>query len=291
MNISNLGEFRLIQKLSKIVPCQPSTIRGIGDDAAVLPFKKDKYLLFTTDMLIEGAHFLKSMGAQRIGRKALACSISDIAAMGGVPTNAVVSVGLPKHTSVKFVTDLYKGLSQIAKEFRVSIVGGDTTQADQLIINIALLGQVTKKYLVTRNGAKPGDWIFVSGPLGGSLKSGRHLTFTPRVAMAQFLVKQYRPSAMMDISDGLAGDLNHILTASKTGAKLWEEAIPCYQGVTLPQALSDGEDFELLFTLPEKVAERLMHWQFKQKRFYFYPVGVMTGNPKQKINAQSYTHF
>ncbi len=286
MNIIQIGEFRLIDMLRKQVPVSRKVIKGIGDDAAVLSFTKDKYQLLTTDMFAQDVHFTLKMDPALIGRKALACNISDIAAMGGVPTFAVVSIGLSKTTSVKFVKELYKGMSGIANKFGVSIVGGDTIKSDKVIINIALLGEVKKSCLVTRGGAKPKDIIFVSGPLGGSLKSGRHLTFVPRVAEAQFLVNNFKPTAMMDISDGLAGDLNHILTMSKVGAELWEDEIPRHQRVSLKQAMSDGEDFELLFTLPPNKAIQLV-----ERCAEYYPIGIVTSNIKQRINAQGYAHF
>ena len=290
MNIAKIGEFGLIDIIRKSVPVSRDVIRGIGDDTAVLPYNKDKYLLLTTDMLAEDVHFTRQMNAVEVGHKALACNISDIAAMGGTPTYAVVSIGLP-NVSAKWVKDLYKGMSDIAKQFNVSIVGGDTIKSDKIVINVALMGEVKKKYLVTRDGAKAGNQIFVTGPLGGSLKSGRHLTFTPRLSQARFLVKNFKPTAMMDISDGLAGDLNHILKASRVGAKLFEESIPQNKGVTLKQAMTDGEDFELLFTLPPAKAQELMDWQVKQKAFYFYPIGVITADPKQTIHGKSFTHY
>jgi thiamine-monophosphate kinase len=231
------------------------------------------------------------MPPQLIGHKALACNISDIAAMGGYPTFAVVSIGMPKDLPVRFMKDVYQGIAKIARTFNVSIVGGDTIRTDKIVINIALLGLVEKKNLITRDGAKSGDWIFVTGPLGGSLKSGRHLTFSPRLAQARFLVAEFKPNAMMDISDGLSGDLNHILKASQVGARLDHATIPRHQGVNVTQALNDGEDFELLFTLSAKKSRLLMQWQAQKKSFYFYPIGTITDNVKEKINTQSFTHF
>jgi thiamine-monophosphate kinase len=289
--ISQIGEFGLIDALRKYVPAGRNVIKGIGDDAAVLPYTKDKYLLFTTDMLVQDVHFARRMEAAAIGHKALACNISDIAAMGGLPTYAVVSIGLPKDLNVRWVKDVYKGMAALAGQFGINIVGGDTIKSDKIIINIALLGEVEKKYLVTRSGAKPKDWIFVTGALGGSLQSGRHLTFIPKVNQARFLVEKFKPTAMMDISDGLAGDLNHILTASKVGARLDHQSIPMHKGVSLKHALSDGEDFELLFTLPLAKSKKLMDWQAKQKSLYFYPIGEITANHKQKVYAKSFTHF
>ena len=291
MNISQLGEFGLINALKKYAPVSQDVIKGIGDDTAVLPYTKTKYLLFTTDMLAEGVHFTRRMPANSIGHKALACNISDIAAMGGLPTFAVVSIGVPKNLPVKFVEDIYKGMQALAKEFNVSIVGGDTIKSDKIVINVALLGEVEKKYLITRDGAKKGDWIFVTGALGGSFKSGKHLTFTPRVEQARFLVKNFKPNAMMDISDGLAGDLNHMLEESKVGACIDREFVPRCKGGSITQALSEGEDFELLFTLNSDKACKLIEWQERQKILYFYPIGVITADVKQRIYDKGFTHF
>ena len=291
MKISQIGEFGLIDALKAFAPVSKDVIKGIGDDAAVLPYSKSEYQLLTTDMLAEGVHFTRRMPPQAIGHKALACNISDIAAMGGYPTFAVVSIGLPKDFSVHFIKGVYKGMQRTAQAFNVSIVGGDTIKTDKMVINIALLGLVEKKCLVTRDGAKPWDWIFVTGPLGGSLKSGRHLNFNPRLAQARFLVENFKPNAMMDISDGLAGDLNHILQESQVGARLDHDSIPRHKGASLSQAFNDGEDFELLFTLSAKNAAALMDWQTKERSFYFYPIGTITANAKEKIDSKSFTHF
>ncbi len=291
MKISKLGEFGLINMLKQFVPVSKTVIKGIGDDAAVVPYSKSEYLLITTDMLAEDTHFTRRMPPQGIGHKALACSISDIAAMGGWPTFAVVSIGIPKNLPVSFIKDIYKGIQEVARQFNVSIVGGDTIKTDKIVINVALLGLVEKKNLTTRDGAKAGDVIFVTGPLGGSFKSGRHLSFTPRGPQARFLVENFKPSAMMDISDGLSGDLNHILKASKVGARLDHAYIPRHQGVSLSQALNDGEDFELLFTLSPQKARLLMDWQTQKRAFYFYPIGTITSDVKEKIDTKSFTHF
>ena len=147
MKISKLGEFGLIDALKKYAPVSKAVIKGIGDDAAVLPYSKSEYLLLTTDMLAEDTHFTRRMPPQAIGHKALACSISDIAAMGGWPTFAVVSIGIPKNLPVHFIKDIYKGIERTARAFNVSIVGGDTIKTDKIVINVALLGLVEKKYL------------------------------------------------------------------------------------------------------------------------------------------------
>lgn len=286
--LSQIGEFGLIGLLRR-------QFAAIGDDTAVLPLSKDKFQLFTMDMIVEGAHFTLKSSPKAIGHKAMACNISDIAAMGGVPTFAVVSLGVSAQTKVQFVKDLYGGMQAVAKKFNVAIVGGDTVKSNKLIINVALLGEVPKSRLVTRSGAKPGDWIFVTGPLGGSLKSGRHLTFTPRIKEAQFLAK-FQPTSMIDISDGLAADLGHILEESNVGAVIYEHKIPRHPGVSLPQALSDGEDFELLFTVPPQSGRKLLN----NKRFFLIgeivdrATGLKLVTRKWKkviLSEKGYKHF
>ncbi len=262
--VGEIGEFGLIHRIAKsIKDNKRKVIQGIGDDAAVIPFPQgDKVAellqLFTTDMLIEDVHFKRSMGAFFIGRKAMACSISDIVAMGGLPSYAVISLGLPSGTDVRFVEEIYRGIDVMSYVHRVSVVGGDTVKSKKIIINVALLGEVKRENLVTRSGAEKGDKIFVTGPLGRSLKTGKHLYFRPQIHAAQFLVKNFKPTAMIDISDGLAGDLNHILESSGVGAHVYADRIPRTKGASLQEALYDGEDFELLFTVSSKNATRLI---------------------------------
>ena len=272
--LSHLGEFGLIESLKKFQNLLPRVVKGIGDDAAVLKVKGGRYLLFTTDMLVQDVHFSLRMSARAVGHKVLACNLSDIAAMGGEPVFAVVSLGVPGNISSRYVKDLYAGMWGVARSFGVSIVGGDTVRSDKVVVNIALLGEVEKRKLIRRQGARTGDWIFVSGPLGGSFKSGRHLKFTPRVKEARFLVGNFKPSAMMDLSDGLAGDLAHILKASCVGALIEEKLIPRHRGCSMEQALTDGEDFELLFTMPSVRARKLLEYEGPEK-FRFYPIGVV----------------
>lgn len=300
VKLSHIGEFGLIDRIRKTVPSNRGVVKGIGDDAAVLEYNSREYLLFTTDMLAEGVHFTRAMGARAIGHKAMACNLSDIAAMGGVPTYAVVSISLPPQLNVQFVQDIYAGLNALARKFKVSVVGGDTVKSDKIVINVALLGKVQKDHLVLRSGARAGDIIFTTGRLGCSLKTGRHLTFTPRVKQSQYLVNHFHPTAMQDVSDGLAADLGHILRASNKGAVLYADQIPLGAGAALQNALYDGEDFELLFTVPPKEARRLC--QMKSNRFRFYPIGqiVAKSSGLKLVNRQGqylavsqkgFTHF
>lgn len=290
-----LGEFGLIDLLKKYQGSGASVIKGIGDDTAVVPLDAKRYLLLTADMLMEGVHFERKASPRAIGYKALACSISDIAAMGGRPRYALVSLGVPGSLSWAFVRDLYKGMDALARKFGIAVVGGDTIKSARLVINVALTGEANKADVVYRSGARPGDLIFVTGPLGKSLSTGWHLKFVPRVKEARYLVRRVKPTAMIDISDGLAADLGHILEESKVGAVLEETKIPRRAGANLRQALYDGEDFQLLFTVSRRKAALL-----KRKRFY--PIGEIAPRSKglllrdknqrlTKINIQGYTHF
>jgi thiamine-monophosphate kinase len=298
INLSQMGEFGLIDLIRKKASKASGVIRGIGDDTAVVAYTKEKHLLLTTDMLLEDVHFTFKMPPRWIGHKALACNISDIAAMGGLPQYALVSLGVNAKTPVKYIQDIYQGIFDLAEKFNVSIVGGDTVQSKKLIINIALTGEVQKRHLVTRAGAKAGDQIFVTGSLGRSFQTQHHLKFIPRIKESQFLVQNFHPTSMIDISDGLASDLGHVLEESQQGALLYEKRIPRRSQATLSQALSDGEDFELLFTASSKDAERLKK---RVKGMSFYQIGEIVSSKvlsmvdrfgrTKIIQSKGYKHF
>ena len=258
MKLKDIGEFGLIERIRGKTDIDKSVIVGIGDDAAVVKYTRSKYLLVTTDMLIEDVHFkLSTATPYQIGHKAMACNISDIAAMGGIPKYAVVSIGIPGKMDLRFSDELYRGLNRTARRFGISIIGGDTNSSKKVVISVTLLGVVRKKELVMRSGAKFTDSIYVTGTLGGSIH-GKHLNFTPRLKEAQYLVKNSNISSMIDISDGLVQDLGHILEKSKVGAMLFEDSIPISkQAKTLDHALYDGEDFELLFIHPRRGEKKL----------------------------------
>ena len=255
-----MDEFKLISKIRHWTHKGRGVMVGIGDDTAVMRSpQKNKDILFTTDMLVEGRHFrLTDATPYEIGRKALAVNLSDIAAMGGVPTHAVVAVGLPKKYTGRFAADLYRGLRDLARRFHVSIVGGDTNHSQKVILSVALLGEAEKGRAVKRSGAKTGDLVFVSGSLGGSYASRKHLNFIPRLKEGRYLAKNFRVHAMMDISDGLASDLHRIAEESRVGIEVEESWVPVSPSASgTRQALTEGEDFELLFTLSKNEAKRL----------------------------------
>ncbi len=269
MLISKLGEFGLIDRIKKSIKTDASVVKGPGDDCAVIKFSKDKYMLFTSDMIVEGVDFTGKDRPYLVGRKAIAVSVSDIAACAGLPRYCLVSVGMPGSTSVDFIDKLIKGMFHFAKKYGINIVGGDLSRARQLTIDVSMLGIVEKKNLALRSGAKIGDIIFVTGKLGGSIL-GKHLRFTPRLKEARFLVKNFRVNSMIDISDGLTQDLGHILKESSSGAIIYEDLIPISkQARNLNDALYWGEDFELLFTVSAYEAKKL----YRKKLTGFKPIG------------------
>lgn len=266
-----MNEFELIRRLTQDLPTNASVVAGAGDDCAVLEAgDAEKLLLFKTDAVVEGIHFTKDTPPEKIGRKALARCLSDIAAMAGTPTAALVTIALPKIFEPALVERIYAGLNALAREHKVAVVGGETTtNPERLLLSVSLVGFVSRGKALLRSGAKIGDAIFVTGELGGSL-SGKHLDFEPRLAEARWLAENFAIHAMMDISDGLAGDLRHILTASRVGAELLKSAVPISRAAkavsrkgdaakpAFVAALTDGEDFELLFTVASKQAVPLL---------------------------------
>nr|MBU1328482.1 thiamine-phosphate kinase [Candidatus Omnitrophota bacterium] len=300
MKLKDLGEFNFINRISKAIKLSSQVVKGIGDDAAVLKYTKDKYLLFTTDMLLEGKHFYKGSSAGLVGGKALSSNISDIAAMGGIPKFAVISIGFTGSMNFKYADELYKGIRKVADKFSVDLVGGDTVGSNKIIINIALIGEVEIKNLALRSKAKEKDAIFVTGNIGGSIKL-KHLNFTPRLKEARFLVKNFKINSMIDISDALLADLGHILEESNKGAMIYEKMIPVSKdAIDFDSAIRDGEDFELIFTLSEKQADRLENiWPFKTKLSRIGKICnahkgfslIRKSGKSKKIKPTGFTHF
>jgi len=272
-----MNEFELIARLTRSLPTNNSVVIGAGDDCAVLECGSlSQQLLFKTDAVVEGIHFTTDTPPEQVGRKALARCLSDIAAMAGTPSAALVTIALPKKFSVEFVEKIYAGMNALAKQYNVAIVGGETTtNPERVLISISLTGFVPRGKAVFRSGAKAGDAIFVTGELGGSI-AGKHLEFAPRLNEARWLAESFSIHAMMDLSDGLAGDLRHIAHASKVGAELLKFAVPISRAAkeiakrgdaakpAFVAALTDGEDFELLFTVASKDAVPLLDAWKKQ---------------------------
>jgi thiamine-monophosphate kinase len=309
-----MNEFELIARLTKSLPTNKTVVTGAGDDCAVLDLGiPENLILFKTDAVVEGVHFTRATPPEKIGRKALARCLSDIAAMAGTPTAALVTIALPENFDAEFIAKIYDGLNARAEKSGVAIVGGETTtNPERILISIALLGTVPRGKQILRSGAKIGDAIFVTGELGGSF-AGKHLDFEPRLAEARWLTEHFSIHALMDLSDGLAGDLRHILHASNVGAEILKTAVPISRAAKLRAkessaakpafiaALGDGEDFELLFTLGSKDAVKLLDaWKKKFPDLKLSCIGkIVAGDGilirdkigSHKLNANGYVHF
>ncbi len=275
MKLKDIGEFGLIDELKKLAFTGAETVVGIGDDAAVLVSpQKGMLTLLTTDMLVEGTHFdLSRSTPYQLGWKAIGCSLSDIAAMGGLPRAAVISIGARGDVGLEFCTELYRGINDLARRFGCGVVGGDTVRSGQaLVISVSLVGEVERDKVALRSGARPGDSVWVTGRLGGSLR-GRHLSFVPRIEEARFLVERFPVRAMMDLSDGIGSDLYRMAEASKVGFRIEGERIPISpdaregadEASALKGALYDGEDFELLFALHPSCKEKEFIHEFSSR--------------------------
>lgn len=255
--VAALGEHELIRRIRRwLGDVSPVAPFGIGDDCAVIPASRHQQLV-TTDPVIHGRHFDDTLPARAVGAKLLKRNLSDIAAMGGRPVAAVLSVSLAPQTRIAWLRDFYLGLGNCARSFGVKIVGGDITQAPTGFFGafLTLHGEATARRVVTRQGARIGDAIFVTGTLGGS-RAKHHFKFEPRLAEGAWLAHQDAVVAMMDVSDGLATDLN-ALTPRGAVPSIWPQMIPVSRdAVTAARrsgrpawvhALTDGEDYELLF--------------------------------------------
>jgi thiamine-monophosphate kinase len=309
-----MNELELIRLLTRSLPTNPSVVAGAGDDSAVLDLGvPDCFVLFKTDAVVEGVHFTRETAPEKIGHKALARCLSDIAAMAGTPIAALVTLGLPRDFDTRFIEAIYTGMNALAGKHDVAVAGGETTtNPDRLLISVALLGTVARDKCLRRHGSKAGDALFVTGHLGGSL-AGHHLDFEPRLAEARWLADHFSVHAMIDLSDGLAGDLRHLADSAGLGAELLKTAIPISRAAKLQAkaessakppllaALTDGEDFELLFTIASNDAVRLLDsWK---KQFPDVPltcIGKITAAPGVKLRdkdgflpmpAHGYVHF
>ncbi len=281
-----MTEHDLIKLLTRRLPGNDRVVLGAGDDCAetaILPGSRT--LLLKTDAIVEGVHFEPDAPPEKIGHKALARCLSDLAAMGGRPECALVTLGLPAVPDPVKIQRIYDGLNALAERYEVAVVGGETTRTPRsLLLSVAVLGYAPGDGGVRRSGACVGDALFVTGSLGGSL-AGRHLDFEPRVAEALWLTERFRPHAMIDISDGLARDLTRLASASGVGALIDADFIPVSRPARerarrrtaakppLTAALTDGEDYELLFALKREDAVTLKdHWN---RRFPATPLSLI----------------
>jgi thiamine-monophosphate kinase len=248
-SIAALGERKLIAAIRRwLGAASPPAPFGIGDDCAVLR-NTGAWQLLTVDPVVYGRHFDDSVPARAVGAKLLKRNLSDLAAMGGRPTAAVVALALDPRVRLAWLEEFHQGLGACARRYGVTLVGGDVAQADHTFVaSLTLLGAAQAPRVLTRSGAAAGDWIYVTGALGGSRRSGRHAFFTPRLTEGAWLARRRAVRSMIDVSDGLAKDLQ-ALTPQRVAPAVIAANIPRNRGASLTAALSDGEDFELLFAL------------------------------------------
>ena len=329
MKLKGIGEFGLIDLIRKRFPAKDKNlVLGIGDDAAVIKITPKKYLIFTTDALREGVHFdLSYYSYRQIGWKAMAANLSDVAAMGGIPTFGLISLGLPKNKKTEDVLKIYKGMNDLAKKYGCKLCGGDLFLSPEIVISVALLGETEPEFLVRRSGAKPEDLICVTNDLGQSqaglevLKAKKpskpgwlrkHLKPEPRINQARKLVQTLDVTSMIDISDGFGSDLYHIAEESKVGALILEEKIPISRNLLkmahvlkkspLDLALSSGEEYELLFTIKKDQEKKLKYLKKKAANLKITVVGeikdkkeglkILDSKGKLKnLKRAGYSHF
>jgi thiamine-monophosphate kinase len=295
MNLRQAGEERLLEQILPLLPTSRAVIAGAGDDCAVVESgDKRRLLLLKTDCVVEGVHFDGAAKATTVGWKAMARPLSDIAAMGGLPQHALVTLIAPADTSVAWIRGVYSGLAKAARAFGVAIVGGEISRIDgPVAISVSLTGIVEQGRWVSRSGGQAGDELFVTGTLGGSIR-GKHLRFTPRIAEARWLTQRYSVHAMMDLSDGLGADLPRLARASGLNFEIDENAIPRTRGCSVEQAIADGEDYELLFAVaPNKSRRLLTHWRKKFPNLQLTRIGRLnqqTAVSNQRLRP-GYVHF
>lgn len=250
--LRDLGEDALISRLLRGFPGGGTLRVGPGDDCAVVDPGRGELRLLKTDAIVEGVHFLPTTPPAKVGWKAIARVLSDFAAMGGRPEHLLVTVAVDPDKPVAWMDGLYRGIRDCLGRHGGLLAGGETSRlAAGALISVAGEGKVARSQLTLRSGGKPGDHVVVTGRLGGSIR-GKHLDFDPRLAEAAWLVRHLRPGAMMDLSDGLGKDLPRLAAASGCGYRIDPAAIPRTRGCTAAQAIGDGEDYELLFTVPPR---------------------------------------
>lgn len=287
--LSKLGENAVLERLLSHLSPHAPLITGPGDDCAVIPGDEEWDILLKTDVVVENIHFTPDTAPERIGHKAIARAISDIAAMGGLPEYALITLLMHPSRSLESAEGIYRGISRTAARFGISVAGGETSSlpTDGLVINVALTGRIERGQAILRSGGNPGDIICVSGPLGGSFPSGHHLDFEPRLNLSRFFMQEGpRPTAMMDLSDGLGTDLPRLARASDCGFQLNLDKLPLNPACSPQQGLTDGEDYELLFTIsPENLARLTGSCPYS-----IYPIGALTDSATT-TPVEGWQHF
>lgn len=293
--VAELGEDALIARLLALWPKDQELVHvGPGDDCAVLPLNDQEWQLLKTDAIVEGIHFLPEEDRRRVGWKAMARVVSDFAAMGGEGRDYLVTLGVPYDEKVHHLEELYRGMADCLQVYGGTLVGGETTSVpcgSTSWISIAARGVVKKTSLVLRSTAQEGDRILVTGQLGGSIQ-GRHLDIQPRVREAQWLASYGGVTAMMDVSDGLAKDLPRLALASGCGYQIDVGKIPCSVDCSPEQALSDGEDYELLLTVsPERVQSLMDAWSLLFPQLSLSQIGEIAPIAQSMVFHGGWDHF
>ncbi len=291
--LCDLSEDQVLELLLPELPSRRDVVIGPGDDCAAvrIPGSRD-LLLLKTDCVVEGVHYLCEEDPARVGRKALCRALSDIGAMGGRPDHALVTIFTPKDREVAYWQAFYRGMAAAARKYGVGIVGGETSHSAEAAVTVALTGRVEARQVVTRAGGRAGHILFVTGRLGGSLR-GKHLDFEPRLAQGQWLAQKGCASAMMDLSDGLAADLPRLAAASGCGFEIDPAALPRNPGCSVEQALTDGEDYELLLAVPPKKAALLpAAWKRTFPRLRLTRIGrLLKAGAKSSALGAGFDHF
>jgi thiamine-monophosphate kinase len=295
MKVRDLGEDRLIEQVLPRRSLKKAIATAPGDDCAVVETQDGaKLLVLKTDCVVEDVHFLRGTNAFHVGWKAMMRPLSDFAATSAVPQFALITLMAPEQTKVAWVKEFYRGLRRAAKRFKVSIVGGETSSTPgPIAISMSVVGFVERDRCVSRRGGKAGDDLFVTGRLGGALKQ-KHLQFIPRIAESRWLTKNFSIHAMMDLSDGLGTDLPRLAAASRVGFKIQMENLPLTRGAKINDAISEGEDYELLFAGSRRENKRLQReWRRKFPKVPLTHIGSLV--PRSAIrNPQlksGYVHF
>ena len=295
MNLNRVGEDALLASLLRDLPRSRLVIAGAGNDCAVVEFPGAKNLLvLKTDCVVEKIHFQPSTNPELVGRKAMMRSLSDFAAVSAIPQFALITLIIPATRSTSWVQKLYRGLKRAASQFDVAIVGGETSATfGPSVVSVSVSGLVERNRWVSRARGKQGDDLFVTGRLGGSLR-GKHLRFVPRIEESRWLTKNFRVQAMMDLSDGLGVDLPRLAKASKLGFQIDKKKLPLAPGAEIDNAISDGEDYELLFAISPRDRTRLMRmWKKKFPKLPLTPIGSLTqpSTLNSQLLPRGFVHF
>jgi thiamine-monophosphate kinase len=295
MKLGEVGEDRLLGQLLPHLPLGKTVVSGAGDDCAVIEILAGRnFLVLKTDCIVEGVHFLSGADPVDVGWKAMMRPLSDFAATSALPHFALITLIASKQTEVEWVRKLYRGIRRAAEQFDVSIVGGETSSSPGLIaISVSVAGFVERNRWISRRGGKVGDDLFVTGQLGGAIKR-KHLQFVPRIVESRWLTKNFSIHAMMDLSDGLGVDLPRLARASKVGFKIEMENLPVTPGAKIGDAISEGEDYELLFAISPRQTKRLQRaWKKKFPKLALTRIGQLhqRSNIKRQTLPGGYVHF